>query len=331
MPVYLPDLASWCEESKSTAEDKGKTGERALALFETVDFSSAQHDFLIKKVVEGLGGQVVSETVRGLFCRFDDPLKACLAAINLKRATQMLGIRARAALTYGTVPLGKSAPHLRNETARRCLRIFAISLPGQILIDSDLSEGLGSHLKDTPELMLSEPTQVDLKGVGMTRLMELTTKDKGYSAPTEEHVPMIGDVEISPVQHTQFPDESNPEQYLVCDTCGKPMSPEGDDGMMVIEREGDLIKKFHLFHKGACDTLKSQSWRDLHEFANPECYLQFLIALLNNWSMRQLKVQDASGLVRLLMGMYRRVFRRTTNKEHLNFIGVMQLMHLIGE
>ena len=142
---------------------------------------------------------------------------------------------------------------------------------------------------------------------------------------------MIGDVEVSPVQHAQFPEDSNPEKYLLCDTCKKTMAPDGNDGMMVIEREGDTIRKFHLFHKGDCDTLKSQSWRDIHEFANPECYLQFLIALLNNWSVRQLKIQDASGLVRLLMGMYRKVFRKTTNQEHLNFIGIMQLMHLIGE
>ncbi len=67
------------------------------------------------------------------------------------------------------------------------------------------------------------------------------------------------------------------------------------------------------------------------EFTNPECYIQFVIALLNNWSQRHLQVEDANGLVRLLMGMYRNVFRKTTNKEHLNFIGVMQLMHLIGE
>jgi len=334
MTLYLPDLEAWCDESKSIVEDTAKAGERALALFETVDISPARHDFLIRKVVETLSGTVVAETDRGLLCRFDDPFQACLAALNLKRAAQLIGLKTRAGLSWGLIPLGKAERHLRTEAGRRCLRIFAISLPGQILIDSDIRERLGSRLEELSGgsgIMVSEPTLVDLKGVGYTKLMELTTSDKGYSAPTEEHVPMVGDVEVSPVQYTRYPDDSEPEQYLICDTCKKTLSVDGQDGMMVIEREGDVIKKFHLFHKGDCDTLKSQSWRDLNEFTNPECYVQFVIALLNNWANRQLKIEDAGGLVRLLMGMYRRVFRRTTSKEHLNFIGVMQLMYLIGE
>src|SRR5262249_22826861 len=125
--------------------------------------------------------------------------------------------------------------------------------------------------------------------------------------------------------------ETEPERYLICETCKKTLKDDGSDGMLVIERKDDVIFGFHLFHKGDCDTLKSQSWRDLAEFSNPEFYVQFIVALLNNWSMKGMTVKNDEGLVRLVMGMYRRVFRPTTSAEHLNFIGIMRLIQLMGE
>jgi hypothetical protein len=335
MPLYLPDLEAWCKagipEEKSSKESK--TAERALALFETVDAGSRDLDALIHKVVEVFEGDVVAETERGLLGRFKDATNAALAALNLKRAARLLNLKTRAGLTWGPVPAGKekSARHLRNETARRCLRIFSVALPHQVLIDVDFLKAMGPRAAEFPEILTSEPARVDLPGVGREDLMEIATADTGFAAPIERHVPSLGDVEMSPVQTSAFPQETEPSEYLVCDTCRKPLKEDGSDGMVVIERTDDEIRKFHLFHRGDCDTLKSESWRDLDEFSNPECYVQFVIALLNNWSIKGLKLQDANGLVRLLLGMYRKVFRPTTAQEHLDFIGIMRLIQMMGD
>jgi len=330
--LYLPYLDLWTKGSPAFQKDV-KIAERALALFETVDLESAGHDYLIHKVVETLEGDIIAETEWGLLGRFKDPLHAALAALNLKRAAKLMNLKTRAAITWGAVPAGKDrgSRHLRNETARRCARMFAIALPHQILVDDDLRDAVRGRFSEYPELMLSEPARVELEGVGREDLMELSSSDLGFAAPTDHHIPSLGDIEISPVQTSQFPDDTDPSQYLICDTCEKPMAPDGSDGMLVIEREGDVIQRFSLFHKGDCDTLQSHAWRDLTEFTNPEAYVQFLVALFNNWAIRQLKIEDAEGLVKLVMGMYRRVFRPTTSREHLNFIGIMRLIRLMGE
>jgi hypothetical protein len=330
-PIYLPDLDHWIRDG--AAEKDVKTAERAIALFETVDLESAGLDALIHKVVESFDGDVVAETEHGLLARFKDPMNSALAALNLKRVARLMNLKTRAGLTWGNVPASKdkAARHLRNETARRCLHIFSVALPHQVLIDDDFRRVLKIRLSDYPEMLISESALVDLPGVGRDELMELATSDTGYAAPTEHHVPSLGDVEVSPVQALSYPDDTTPAQYLVCDTCGKPLQEDGTDGMLVIEREGDVIRGFHLFHKGDCDTLKNQSWRDLAEFTNPECYVQFLVALLNNWSIKGVKVTNDEGLVRLVMGMYRKVFRPTTGKEHLNFMGIMRLIQLMGD
>jgi hypothetical protein len=335
-PIYLPDLEAWCQAGSSSAasgEKSVKTGDRALALFETVDSGSFDLDALIRKVTEAFGGDVVAETERGLLTRFKDAMNAALAALNLKRAARLLGLKTRSGLTWGPVPAGKekSARHLRNETARRCLKIFSVALPHQILIDDDFLRALGERTEEFPEILASEPARVELAGVGREDLMEIATADTGFAAPVERHVPSLGDVGLSPVQSAAFPAETEPSEYLVCDTCGKPMKDDGSDGMLVIERTDDEFRKFHLFHRGDCDTQRSEAWRDLDEFANPECYVQFVIALLNNWSLKGLKLRDADGLIRLLMGMYRKVFRPTTAQEHLDFIGVMRLIQMMGD
>lgn len=333
-PIYLPDLDAWCKSKTGASEEKiPKTGDRALALFETVDTEPFGLDALIHKVVEALDGDVVAETERGLLGRFKDPMNAALAALNLKRAARLMNLKTRAGLTWGPVPAGKekSARHLRNETARRCLRIFSVALPHQVLIDEDFLRALGARAGGFPEILVSEPARVELSGVGREDLMEIATADTGFAAPIEHHVPSLGDVEMSPVQTSRFPPETEPSRYLICDTCGKPMRDDGTDGMLVIERSDEEIRKFHLFHSGDCDTQRSESWRDLDEFTNPECYVQFLIALLNNWALKNLKIEDANGLVRLLLGMYRKVFRPTTTQEHLDFIGIMRLIQLMGE
>lgn len=333
--IYLPDLETWAREGGASKDVK--VGDRALALFETVDLESAggeaSLDGLIHKVTEALGGDVVAETERGLLCRFKDAPQAALAALNLKQAARLMNLKTRAGLTWGPVPLGKdkAARHLRNETARRCAGIFSVALPHQILIDDDFKANLGSKLAAHENILISEPVRVDLEGVGREDLMEMTVSDLGYAAPTDHHIPSLGDIEVSPVQVSRFPDDTEPERYLICDTCEKPLNPDGTDGMLVIEREGEVVKRFYLFHKGDCDTIKTHAWRDLVEFTNPECYVQFLVALLNNWAIKGLQIEDAEGLVRLVMGMYRRVFRQTTGREHLNFIGIMRLIRLMGE
>lgn len=332
-PLYLPDLESWIRGGGSESSKEVKTGDRALALFETLDLEKAGLDALIHKVVETLEGDVIAETEHGLLARFKDPLNAALAALNLKQATRLLKLKTRAGLTWGPVPTvkDKAARQLRNETARRCQRIFSVALPHQILIDEDFKGALGGRLMEFPEILVSEPARVELPGVGRENLMELAASDTGYAQPTDHHVTALGDVELSPVQALSYPEDTEPEQYLVCDTCAKPLKEDGSDGMLVIEREGNDVRRFHLFHKGACDTVKAHAWRDLSEFSNPECYVQFLVALFNNWAIKGLRVKDAEGLVRLVLGMYRRVFRPTTAKEHLNFIGIMRLIHLMGE
>lgn len=331
--ILLPNLKRWCREGVKAPETVSATADRAVALFEISEGSPVPHEKICRKIVKKFEGVIVGLTESGLLCVFPRPVDACLAAINVKQASSLMNLATRVGIAWGAVreqdlkiPFGG-----RGEAFKRAIRMAAMALPGQVLIDSSLRSAIDAELLTFPDLMTSRSASVEMKGLGKTEVMELTAKQLDFSAPTEEHVPVIGDVEVSPVQLTVYPEETEPGRYLACDTCQKILSPEGNDGILVIEREGDVVKKFHLVHKGDCDTVKTHSWRDLSEFTNPECYVQLIIALMNNWALKRLAIEDASGLVRLLMGMYRKVYRPTTNAEHLNFIGVMQLMHVIGE
>jgi len=339
--IFIQDLNDICRQTKADVNPRGPTVFRAVAIFDLCSSTELKliaghtfgtqmalnHNLLCRRIVKRFGGRIVKEIGDGVICDFEDPLKACLAALNIKKATTSeLDIITKAGLTFGAVELIEIGGifDILGITVDRCARIQSLAKPDQILIDSTIQTTIGSILRDYPSIELSHSARVKLRGIGETELMEITTKDMGFSGPTSHHI-LCEEVEISPVQYKEFPNGTEPEQWLICDTCGEPISPDGDNGILVFDEDDSAIHKVHMFHKGECATVKHGGWRDISGLANPEIYIQFVVSLLNDLALHGKILKESKCIVRALLGMYRKVFRPSNEQEHLDFIREMQL------
>jgi len=140
------------------------------------------HNLICREIAAKHNGTVVKELGDGLFIEFQDPVYACLAAIDIKTAiSKKKRLLTRAGLTIGVVEeieVG-GIRDLLGATVDRCARVQAAAMPGQILIDSALHDVVSSFLKDHKDICLSSPRTVNLKGIGSTVVYELSTKESG--------------------------------------------------------------------------------------------------------------------------------------------------------
>ena len=141
------------------------------------------HNLVCRKIAEKSGGTVVKELGDGILIKFDDPVTACLAAIDIKTVTQKIkNCLTKAGLTLGAVEeitIGGVVDML-GTTVDRCARLQALAVPGQILVDTALHDAVASYLKDYPNICFSQPKTLRLKGIGETNIYELSTKESGF-------------------------------------------------------------------------------------------------------------------------------------------------------
>ena len=176
---------------------KGKRSTKVVAIFDLVGSTPMKlmeghslgtravllHNLICRRIVTNYAGIVVKELGDGILVAFDDPISACLAAVDIKTATQKTkGISTKAGLTMGAVEEIEIAGiiDLLGTTVDRCARIQAVAVGGQILLDSALHDATSSFLKDYPNVCFSPPTTVSLRGIGKTALYELSTKESGF-------------------------------------------------------------------------------------------------------------------------------------------------------
>lgn len=281
-----------------------------------------EHNLICREIVGRFDGRVVKELGDGALCEFRDPLKACLAALNVKKATISAHIYSKAAITIGAVePIEISGIlDILGTTVDRCARIQSLARPGQIIIDSAIKATIESLLHDYPNIVLGRSALVEFIGVGNTEVMELTTKEMGFF--DDSRSAFYEGIEISTVQHSSFPTDTEPEQWLICDTCGYPISPDGDEGVLVLEEDRSFIRMY-LFHKGQCKTV-SGDYRNISDLTNPEIYVEFVLFFLSHLSSSGKVLKEPKGIVKTLMGLYRKVFRPSTEKEQIEASTVEQ-------
>lgn len=141
------------------------------------------HNIVSRKIAEKSKGSVVKELGDGILIQFDDPVLACLAAINIKTVTQKIeNCLTKAGLTLGVVEeiIIGGIKDILGATVDRCARLQALAVPGQILVDTALHDAVVSFLKDYPNICFSQPKSVMLKGIGEADIYELSTNKYGF-------------------------------------------------------------------------------------------------------------------------------------------------------
>lgn len=333
--VFLDDLKELGEGAQSSPRSSGPVELRAVAFFDLSGSTELkvrhghqagvsslfQHNQLAAEITKRLRGKVVKEMGDGLLCEFTNPVNACLAALNLKKAaTQILGLVTNAGLTVGPVeriPV-RGRRDIFGATVDRAGRVQSLARGGQILIDQTYKSTVHTLLHDFPEIRISQPSKVFLRGIGNTEVMEITTHELGFANQTQS-MPVPQQRQLRPVRHATFPDRTAPENWLVCDKCGHPISPDGHDGIFVVYEGTKTIRAVGIYHKSSCDPADGQGWGDLSELANPQLYVQFVINLFRGLARTNRTIEAPQDVERILWGMYRSVFRTSSMTEQLRF------------
>jgi hypothetical protein len=119
-----------------------------------------------------------SDQGAGRWCldNLDDPVKAVLAALNIRYAlAKFAKLSTKAGLTTGLVEIVKvgSRSDILGSTVDRCARLESIASAGEIIIDRPLYDAVRSYLKDYKRVQVSEPTTRVLTGVGEAEVREV--------------------------------------------------------------------------------------------------------------------------------------------------------------
>ncbi len=326
--LLLEDL----QEVVSAAEQESRASERrelrTVVFFDLCDSTGMKvarghgtgsattmlHNSLCEQVVKRFDGRLFKELGDGALCEFVDPFKACLAALNFKAACRMGNtiIVSKAAITLGMVEIHEDGD-LIGSAVDKCARVQSLAQPNQILIDNSVNDAVKSMLADYSDILVSMSAKVNLKGVGETEVMEITLRDAGFAVNTEHYGGTI-----SPVSADTYPSFSEPEVHLICDVCGNGLPFDGE-GAAVTVAESDKGLAVRLFHKATCTLPEWTSAKDLSDMSNPAEYAQFLASLVKRLVEENKSLAEAEGVIRLLFGMYRTVFRATSPREQADF------------
>lgn len=139
------------------------------------------HNHICHQLTLKFKGKVVKDLGDGVLVRFSDPLKACLAAINIKYLCSIGQIKSKGILVLGLVEEVKldKVLDIYGSTIDRCARIEKYAFPGQLLIDRALYDTTHSFLKSYEDLIISEPLIANLKGYGEQEVYEISIKEFG--------------------------------------------------------------------------------------------------------------------------------------------------------
>ena len=184
--------------SKKQMRQKQKTGVVAVAMFDLPDSTriklveghskgtqlALEHNLICEKIARSYGGSVIKHMGDGVFIEFKDPLKACQAALNIKKAT----IEDGRFLTKGGITLGAvesieigGIRDLLGTTVDRCARLTSMAIPNQILIDQVLLTSIESFLRDKRGILIGERRTVKAKGIGEMSFHELSIEPYGFA------------------------------------------------------------------------------------------------------------------------------------------------------
>lgn len=173
-----------------------KTSTEVIAFFDLVGSTSLKlkegheagtrmmrfHNSICLSFVEELGGIVVKEVGDGILARFNDPIKACQAAINIRDAAKLKKCSTKAALVLGIVEENQFQNNfdVLGAAVDLCSRIEKHAFPDQILIDGALYSAVKTYLKKY-DVITSHPltTIIDDNKIDLYEITSKNYKLKG--------------------------------------------------------------------------------------------------------------------------------------------------------
>jgi class 3 adenylate cyclase len=139
------------------------------------------HNQLCRQIIKRFNGHVVKDMGDGLLAKFQDPLYACMSAINIQIATQKCEVPSKTALALGVIEeaiINKDVD-IFGSTVDLCSRIEKCAFPNQILTDRSLFDVVKTHLKDYSDIIVGDTMYADLKGFGKCEIYEISSERFG--------------------------------------------------------------------------------------------------------------------------------------------------------
>lgn len=124
----------------------------------------ADHDELVRRVLDEFRGWIVKTTGDGILATFDGPARAIRAAAAIRGGLTDLGISVRAAVHTGEVELADG--DLRGVAVHEAARLMGLAGPGEILVS-----GTTHDLVAGSNLALEERGRQELKGLTGSRIV----------------------------------------------------------------------------------------------------------------------------------------------------------------
>jgi class 3 adenylate cyclase len=182
---------------------KTKTKVQTVVVFDLVESTSLKvkvghdqamrkimlHDKICRLIVKRFGGLIIKELGDGMLVTFDDPLKACLAAINVKEGASRMKISTKAALVLGLIERTKVTDRIDifGTPVDRVSRIEKFAHANQILIDRALHDAVITFLMNYNDLLVGPPMMAMLKGHGNNELFEIS--NHGHELKNSLNIP----------------------------------------------------------------------------------------------------------------------------------------------
>ena len=142
-----------------------------------------EHNSLCQEISSRYNGSVVKHMGDGIFLRFQNPVEACQAALEIKHTLYEKGrFSTKAGITIGLVEnieVG-GISDLLGSIIDRCARMTSLAAPDQILIDQTLHGVAYSFLKENKDMIVSDPTIKKVKGIGELILYEISLIPLGF-------------------------------------------------------------------------------------------------------------------------------------------------------
>jgi class 3 adenylate cyclase len=170
------------------------------------------HDKICREVVKKLEGEILKETGDGLIVLFQNPLHACIAAINVVEIAVRKEVSTKASLVLGMFEKIKISNKMDVYGASMdlCSRIEKYASENQILINKTLHDTVLTFLNSYDDVLIADPISVELKGYGKTEIHEISTKQRGLKnyikIPLQNisHEPLSLDEKIQLIKSAKF-------------------------------------------------------------------------------------------------------------------------------
>ena len=164
----------------------------SVAFFDLVDSTLGKvtegHETAIRKVIvfneicnvitKMFNGTIVKNLGDGTLAKFENPVSACKAAMNIRHFSARHGLLCKSVLTLGLVEEVKISDRgdILGTCVDRCFRMEKIASRNQILIDEYMYESISPFLINLTDIGVSEPYSIELKGLGNQQVREIIDK-----------------------------------------------------------------------------------------------------------------------------------------------------------